>query len=196
MRRRGELAQTPIYVGGLSTKITSAYDALAHSGDRTHPELALLQELAPYVLGGNEVHTMQPRKHCIYALSSGMMTEKTLSNIWVRKILPDPNQTLLFVGYSDPESPAGKLRLAKPGEKVLLDAAFPPVDVRCHLDSFNFSAHSSRETLLSYALALKPKKILLVHGDLPAIAWFREQITAQLPGTEVIVPPPGVSVTL
>jgi len=196
MRRRGELVQTPLYIGGLSTKITSAYDALAHSPDRSRPDLALLQEMAPYVLSGNEVHTMSARQHCIFALSSGMLTENTLSNIWVRKILPDPKQTLLFVGYSDPDSPAGKLRKAKPGDLVQLDPDVPPVPLRCHLDSFNFSAHSSRDTLLNYALTLKPKKILLVHGDPPAIAWFREELRAKLPDTEVIVPPPGETITL
>jgi predicted metal-dependent RNase len=196
MRRRGELVQTPIYIGGLSTKITSAYDAYSHSGDRCRPELALLHEMAPYVLSGNEVHTMAPRPHAIFALSSGMMTEKTLSNLWVRKILPDPKQSLFFVGYSDPDSPAGKLRLRKPGEPVILDPELPPVDVRCHLDTFNFSAHSHREGLLDYALALRPRKILLVHGDPAAVAWFREQLTRQLPESEIIVPTPGAALTL
>lgn len=196
MRRRGELVQTPVYIGGLSTKITAAYDAYAPSEDRSHAELALLHEMAPYVLSGNEVHTMPARPHCIFALSSGMMTEHTLSNLWVRKILPDPKQSLFFVGYSDPESPAGRLRFRKPGEPVTLDPALPPVDVRCHVENFNFSAHADRESLLAYAQALRPKKILLVHGDPPAVAWFRAQLGASLPGTEIIVPEPGATLTL
>ncbi|MDD5199526.1 MAG: MBL fold metallo-hydrolase [Terrimicrobiaceae bacterium] len=196
MRRGGELAQTPIYIGGLSTKITSAYDAFARSADRSRSELALLHEMAPYVLSGNEVHTMAARKHCIFALSSGMMTEHTLSNLWVRKILPDPKQALFFVGYSDPDSPAGRLRRAKPGDKVVLDPDLPPVEFRCHLESFNFSAHSAREPLLNYAVALRPKKILLVHGDPPAIEWFRSQLASLLPGTEVVVPAPGAALPL
>jgi Cft2 family RNA processing exonuclease len=196
MRRRGELAQTPVYIGGLSTKITTAYDSLSHSADRGRPELALLQEMAPYVLSGNEVHTFPARSRCIFALSSGMMTERTLSNYWVRKILPDPKQTLFFVGYSDPESPAGRVRAAKPGDRVVLDPELPPVELRCAVESFAFSAHSAREGLLNYALALKPRKILLVHGDPPAVAWFRNELAAKLPGTEVVVPPPGAPITL
>ncbi len=196
MRRSGELVQTPIYIGGLSTKITGAYDALSHSPDRSRPDLLLLHEMAPYVLSGNEVHTFPARKQCIFALSSGMMTENTLSNFWVRKILPDPQQTLFFVGYSDPESPAGKVRAAKEGDKVLLDLDLPPVELRCHVETFNFSAHAPRESLLAYALALKPRKILLVHGDPPAIAWFKSELAAKLPGTEVVVPEPGRSIAL
>lgn len=196
MRRRGELAQTPVYIGGLSTKITAAYDSLAQCSDRGKSELALLHEMAPYVLSGNEVHTLPARKHCVFALSSGMMTEHTLSNFWVRKILPDPLQTLFFVGYSDPESPAGRVRAAKPGDKVSLDPEMPAVELRCAVETFNFSAHSARENLLNYALTLKPKKILLVHGDPPAVAWFRTELAGKLPGTEVVVPAPGEPLTL
>jgi Cft2 family RNA processing exonuclease len=196
MRRSGALTQTPVYIGGLSTKITSAYDALAHSGDRGLHELLLLHEMAPYVLSGNEVHTFPARKNCVFALSSGMMTEHTLSNFWVRKILPDPLQSLFFVGYSDPESPAGKVRAAKPGDHVLLDPTLPPVPRRCHIENFQFSAHGDRDGLLNYALRLRPKKILLVHGDSPAIAWFRAELSRQLPGTEVVVPEPGLPLTL
>ncbi len=196
MRKSGELAHTPVYIGGLSTKITGAYDALAQNNDRSLPELMLLHEMAPYVLSGNEVHTFPARKHCIFALSSGMMTENTLSNFWVRKILPDPQQSLFFVGYADPESPAGKVKAAKPGDRIVLDPDLPPVERRCHVDSFNFSAHSTRETLLRYALSLRPKKIVLVHGDPPAIAWFRKELAAQLPDTEVVVPDPGCTITL
>ncbi len=196
MRIRGLLAHVPIYIGGLSTKISGVYDALAASSVRSHPEFLLLQEMAPYVLSGNEIHSISPRKKCIFALSSGMMTEHTLSNIFCRRVIGDPNQTLFFVGYSDPESPAGRIRSAAPGDPVVLDKAHPPIPVRCHIEEFNFSAHANRETLRNYALLLKPAKIVLVHGDRPAIDWFQLALYRELPGTEVIVPDPGKPVSL
>jgi len=191
MRTAGSLANIPIYIGGLSTKITVVYDALCAHDERSHPEFQILQEMAPYVLSGNDIQTIAPRKNCIFALSSGMMTEHTLSNIFARRVLSDPNQSLFFVGYSDPESPAGRIRLSEPGSAITLDPDYPPVPMRCHFEQFNFSAHSSRETLLAYSVRLKPRKILLVHGDLPAIEWFRKELARQLPGTEVVVPEPG-----
>jgi Cft2 family RNA processing exonuclease len=196
MRLRGLLAAVPIYIGGLSTKLTNLYDALSQDGQRAHPELQLLQELAPYVLSGNEVFTIPPRKKCIFALSSGMMTENTLSNLFARRILADPNQSLFFVGYSDPESPAGRIRTANPGDDIVLDPKQPPIKLNCHVDEFNFSAHASRESLLNYAIALRPKKIVLVHGDRPAIEWFQLKLYKELPDTEVIIPEPGKKVNL
>lgn len=191
MRLRGLLAPVPIYIGGLSTKLSGLYDAMSHDPQRAHSEMQLLQELAPYVLSGNEVHSISPRKKCIFALSSGMMTENTLSNIFARRVLGDANQSLFFVGYSDPESPAGRVRAAHHGDEVVLDAKLPPVKLRCQIEEFNFSAHASRESLLKYAIALRPKKIILVHGDRAAIDWFQLKLYRELPETEVIIPEPG-----
>ena len=196
MRLKGQLASMPIYIGGLSTKLSTIYDALAQDPQRAHSELQLLQELAPYVLSGNEVYTISPKKKCIFALSSGMMTENTLSNIFVRRILADPTQSLFFIGYADPDSPAAHVRRAKPGDKIALDSKLPPVEVRCHIEEFNFSAHASRDSLLAYALALRPKKIILVHGDRPAIEWFQLKLYKDLPDTEVIIPEHGQKIVI
>ena len=196
MRLRGLLAPVPIYIGGLSTKLSGLYDAMSHDAQRAHPELHLLQELAPYVLSGNEVYSITPRKKCIFALSSGMMTENTLSNLFARRVLGDENQSLFFVGYSDPESPAGRIRSASPGDEVVLDPKQPPIKLRCHIEEFNFSSHANRESLLRYAIALRPKKIILVHGDRPAIEWFELKLYRELPETEVIIPEPGKALVL
>ncbi len=196
MRLKGLLAPVPIYIGGLSTKLSNLYDAFAQSTQRAYPELQILQEMAPYVLSGNEVQTMHPRKKCIFAISSGMMTENTLSNIFARRVIGDENQSLFFVGYSDPESPAGRIRAAKLGDDIVLDPKMPPIKLRCQIEEFNFSAHASRESLLNYAVALRPKKIVLVHGDRPAVDWFQLKLYRELPDTEVIIPEPGKKLVL
>jgi Cft2 family RNA processing exonuclease len=196
MRRQGLLPSVPIYIGGLSSKITSVYDALASDTCRNFPELQLLQEMAPFVVGGTEIGALHPRKHCIFALSSGMMSENTLSNVFIRRILEVPHQSLFFVGYADPDSPAGKVRRASPGQEVTLQADLPPLKLKCHRKEFNFSAHASRETLLAYAMRLHPKIIVLVHGDTLALEWFRNSLSAALPHTRIILPEPGQIIDL
>ena len=191
MRIQGLLAPVPIYIGGLSTKITGIYDALAATSIRSHPELQLLQEMAPYVLSGNEINTITPKKKCLFAVSSGMMSEHTLSNIFCRRVLGEENQSLFFVGYSEPESPAGRIRTAAPDAMIRLDKETPPIPLRCHIEEFNFSAHANRETLRNYAVLLNPAKIVLIHGDRPAIDWFQLALFKELPETEIIVPEPG-----
>lgn len=196
MRRKGLLPPVPIYIGGLSNKITSLYDALAPSTRRNFPELQLLKKMSPYVVGGEEIGALRPKKNCIFALSSGMMTENTLSNIFTRRILESPHQSLFFVGYADPDSPAGQIRRAVTDQEITLDSKLPPLKLRCQRQEFNFSAHASRETLLNYAVQLRPKIVVLVHGSEPATTWFRRSLSDRLPGTRVMISEPGQPIDL
>lgn len=196
MRLRGELPTTPLYIGGLSTKITTIYDAFPDDLQRLNPDLQLLHALAPYVLSGNSIHSTPVRRRSLYAVTSGMMTEKTVSNIFARKILGDPKQSLFFVGYSDPDSPAGKIRAASSGDRITLDSAKPELTLRCQVQEFQFSAHATRESLFKYAIGLRPRKILLVHGDRAASEWFQSHLFRELPDTEIIIPEPGRPVKL
>jgi Cft2 family RNA processing exonuclease len=176
--------------------MTDTYDRRANMTRRRLPRLQLKQEIAPFILNGQNIHETPARPGRIYALSSGMMTPKTLSNIFARRIVEDPQHSIFFVGYSDPESPAGVLRQAQPDQEVSLDPGEAPQRVRCAMNQFQFSAHATRESLVAYAAKVTPKKIVLVHGDVSAVEWMKVALAAVLPGTEIIVPAPGVELNL
>ncbi len=186
----------PIYIGGLSSKFTDIYDRRTHSTRRQLPRLKLMREVAPFVLNDETVRGAPMRGGRAYVLSSGMMIPKTLSNVFARRMVDDPKQSIFFVGYASPESPAGVLRDAGKGGEVALDPDKPSQRVRCNVEQFQFSAHATRESLVDYAKKISPKKILLVHGDPPAVEWMRSTLSRKLPDTEVIVPPPGVELEL
>ena len=195
-RRKGMLGHGPVYIGGLGTKLTEIYDKLAHQTPRQKHDLQLLDTVAPFTLAGKAAAETPLKGERLYALSSGMMTEKTLSNVFARKVLSDPAHALFFVGYADPLSPAGRIRSAAHGDMVQLSAEFPPQKLLCPVEQFNFSAHASRETLRAYVNKVQPKKVILVHGDRPAIEWFRGTLQADLPGSEILTPTPGVTIEL
>ncbi|MEX1110698.1 MAG: MBL fold metallo-hydrolase [Chthoniobacterales bacterium] len=185
-----------LFVGGLSAKITAATDRLRGRAPRRHGDLRLAECLPMEVVGGRDIAQVAVKPRTVYAISSGMMTENTLSNILAPKILEDPAAHCMFVGYSDPRSPAGRLRAAKEGDEVSLDPRRRPVRRRCKLDEFTLSAHSTREGLLDYVQRVRPKKLLLVHGDPPAVAWFAREVPKVCPETEVVIPVPGVPVEI
>lgn len=195
-KRAKTIADVPIYIGGLSSKMTEIYDRRANHTPRVLPRLQLFPEVGPFVLNGKTIADAPARPGRIYALSSGMMTPKTLSNIFARRIIERPEHSIFFVGYADPESPAGVLRNSRPNELVSLDEDEPALPLRCQLAQFQFSAHASRESILAYIKQVAPKKVVLVHGDVPAVEWVRAAAAARLPESEVIVPPPGVEIEL
>jgi predicted metal-dependent RNase len=183
---------TPVYIGGLSTKMTHVYDRYSDVSRRHLPGFRFLKDME---IMGSDKKRKGPipfASGCIYALSSGMMSENTVSNIFARQgVLENKKHGLFFVGYADPETPGGRIRVAKPGDSVLLDPAHPPVKLRCEMRIFDFSGHSTREAIADYIVKVRPKKCFLVHGDDDAVAWFRSEIQQRLPDTQVIVPIPG-----
>jgi Cft2 family RNA processing exonuclease len=196
-RRRGLLKKDcPIYIGGLGAKLTEIHDKLAGQTPRLRPELRLLDAVAPFVLAGEGSGQTPMKSRRLYALSSGMMTEKTLSNTFARQVLSAPEHALIFIGYADPASPGGKIREASAGDVVQLAPSFPPQPLQCRVERFNFSGHASRESLRAYANRVKPKKIILVHGDGPAIQWFREALQSDLPGSQILTPEAGVAIDI
>ena len=195
-KREKTLADVPIYIGGLSAKMTEIYDRRAHDTARVVPELELFPAVQPFVLNGKSIAEAPARPGRIYALSSGMMTPKTLSNIFARRLLEKPEHSIFFVGYADPASPAGVLRAAQPNDLVSLDQDEPAQTLRCRVQQFQFSAHAPRQSLLDYIVKVSPRKVVLVHGDPPAVEWMRAATAQLLPESEVIVPPPGVEIEL
>jgi len=186
----------PIYIGGLSSKFTDIYDRRAHTTRRQLPRLQLMRETAPFILNDETVRDAPLRARRVYVLSSGMMIPNTLSNVLARRLIENAQHSIFFVGYANPESPAGLLREAGTGGEVALDPDKPPQRVRCNIEQFQFSAHATRETLIEYAKTISPSKIVLVHGDPPAVEWMRATLSAELAGSEVIMPTPGMELEL
>jgi Cft2 family RNA processing exonuclease len=195
-RRERLLPDFPIYIGGLSSKMTDIYDRRAHMTRRQLPRLQLMRDAAPFILNDETVRDTPLRPGRVYVLSSGMMIPKTLSNVLGRRLIENPQHSIFFVGYANPESPAGLLRETRTNREVVLDPDKPAQRVRCNIEQFQFSAHATREGLIDYAKKLSPVKIVLVHGDPPAVEWMRATLSAALPRSEIIVPTPGIELEL
>ncbi len=186
---------TPIYIGGLSTKMTVAYDKFSRSTRRSRPGFEILRDMD--VVTGKRSRQRTPIEYkpgAIFCLSSGMMSEKTVSNVFARGFLPNEKNSLLFVGYSASDTPGGVIRTSNSGDLVRLDGTHK-VPLNCEVHEFDFSGHARREELLDFAIKARPKTILLVHGDPPAAAWFENRLKKQLPDTEVIIPQPGIKIS-
>ena len=126
---------------GARTKMTHIYDRFSEVSRRHLPGFRFLKDMEIQGSGKKRKGPIPFGAGCIYALSSGMMSENTVSNVFARQgILENKRHGLFFVGYADPETPGGRIRKAQPGESVLLDPAHPPVPLHCEMRVFDFTA--------------------------------------------------------
>jgi Cft2 family RNA processing exonuclease len=196
LQKMRRLPETPIYIGGLGRSFCEIYDRLAARTRRKYPKLRLLEDIQAQVMDGRRASDFNPKRGHIYLISSGMMTENTLSNILAQQFLAHERHAIFFVGYCDPLSPAGLLQATPRGGSVTLNAAYGAQPVRCRVEHFDFTAHAQRDDLLAYILEAKPRTCVLVHGDPPALAWFQKELADRAPGMNVVVPPPGEGIEL
>lgn len=201
LHEEGLIPEMPLRIGGLGTKVTVLYDHYTDRVRRNYPGFRLLEDVRMLVAPrrkrgpGRPQIDYQPRT--IYALSSGMMTEGTTSNAFAAKFIDNPRNAVAFVGYTDPLSPGYRLRTAKAGEKVKLSPDLPAVELRSRIESFDLSAHATREQIAEYVEKVKPKKLLMVHGEEPSQAWFSARFAETLGrDTEIIRPETHVPVDL
>jgi Cft2 family RNA processing exonuclease len=196
LMQRGELRRQPIYIGGLGRVFTEIYDLEAHRTWRHHRDLQLREALDLVVLDQNQPDAMKPGGSKIYLVTAGMMTENTPAHDLAVQMAGDPRQAIFFVGYTDPDSPGGKLRAAKRGETFKFSESAGELTLRCEVESFDFSAHAQREDLLEFIGRVSPRVVVLGHGNTAARAWFEDQIRAHYPKMKVIQAQPGEPIEL
>lgn len=175
-KRSGSLPDVPVYIGGLSTKMTVQFDKFADQTRRTLPGFKILQDMEVITGSRKRRREIEYAPRCIFALSSGMMTEKTVSNAFARRFINNPKNSLLFVGYTDPSTPGARIRAARRGDMVDLDPAQESVKLDCDVEVFDFSGHAPREHILEFIRDTGAAKNILVHGDPAASQWFANHL--------------------
>lgn len=193
LMREGRLKEQPIYIGGLGRVFTEIYDLEAHRTHRQHTGLQLHEELQLLVLDPGQVEKMKLTSR-LFVLTSGMMNENTAAHDLAARMIEDPRQSVFFVGYADPDSPGGRLKASRLGEKFVFSPGKGRLVRRCDVQEFDLTAHAHREDLLAFVDQVSPRAVLLGHGDDAARAWFEDQIRSRYPKIKIIQPQPGKSV--
>jgi Cft2 family RNA processing exonuclease len=188
---QGRLSPQPIYIGGLGRVFTEIYDLEAHRTHRQYPGLQLHEALNLVVLEKGQAEKMRLTGGRIFVITAGMMTEKTAAHDLALRMIGDENQAIFFVGYTDPDTPGGRLKAAKHGETFILSPSGGKVTRRCEIQEFDLTAHANREELLDFVGTVEPRTVLLSHGEDESRNWFEEQIRARHPKIKVIQPQPG-----
>lgn len=184
LMEKNKLPKTEIYTGGIGTKINRVYDTNRYIVNMVDPEFELrnipLHDLI-------EIENPEDffKSPCIVVASSGMMVEGTASYNLSKHWLKRSGSAIFIVGYMDESTPGYKIANAVKGGKIKLTEFGEDEIVRCAIERFKFSAHSRREGLIEIVRKLKPKNVILIHGDENAIGWVGNQILKEFKSTKV-----------
>jgi len=190
LMREGKLKQQPVYIGGLGRVFTEIYDIEAHRTHRQHTGLQLNEALQLIVLEKGAAETMKLTGGKIFVITAGMMSENTAAHDLAARMIGDERQNIFFVGYADPDSPAGRLKAARMGETFVFSPRAGRVTKNCDMQDFDLTAHANRADLLEFVGRVSPRAILLGHGDDSARGWFAEQIRTRWPKIKIFQPQP------
>jgi Cft2 family RNA processing exonuclease len=196
LMREGKLKKQPVYIGGLGRVFTEIYDIEAARTHRQHTNLHLNDALQLVVLEKGAADNIKLSGGKIFVITAGMMSENTAAHTLATRMIGDEKQSIFFVGYADPDSPAGHLKAAKQGETFVFSPSAGQVTKRCEVQDFDLTAHANRQDLLELVGQVSPRAILLGHGDDAARKWFEEQITARWPKIKVFQPQPAKLVSV
>lgn len=190
----GKLKRQQIFIGGLGRVFTEIYDLESHRTNRQHPDLQLRETLDLTVLEKGQAQSMSLSGGRLFVITAGMMSENTAAHDLALRMMGDERMAIFFVGYADPDTPAGRLRAAKDGETFLFSASGGQATRKCEVKEFDLTAHANRDELLNFVGQVNPRTVLLGHGDEGSRKWFEEQIRARHPNMKIIQPGPGKTV--
>jgi Cft2 family RNA processing exonuclease len=167
MQRAGAIPAFPIYIDGMVRAVCAAY--------RQHwrtlsPELQAIIKAGEQPFRDQWIRGVSPKwRHkipgnetCCIVSSSGMLTGGP-SVGYAQRLLGNPRNAILFPGYTDEESPGRKLQTLQPGDTLTLDGE--QVVVRAQVARVNLSAHADGPQLAQLAAHLRPRAVVLVHGE-------------------------------
>lgn len=199
-KRRGIIREEiPVYTAGLMRAISNVYDKTAHTTPRLDEDFQVFgvpQSRLPRSRTAMKAALSEPSIHVV---GSGMVFEKTISNRLAQVLAETPRHAIFLVGYTPPKSPGHQiLEAARKGRgaEVVIDRVRGLQPLNCTVDRFRFSGHSHRRDLLHLVDRLRPKKIVLVHGETEAREWMMDNIHYFHPEIELYCPEMGEELEL
>ena len=193
-QEQGQIPDFPIYVDGLVRRVCDTYMLMPESlAPRLQRQIRRGYE--PF-RGPNVTFVRDERERerilagppaCIVS-SSGMLTGGP--SVWyAARLLADANASILITGYQDEESPGKRLLDVAEHRQDTLPIGGVTLPVHCRVAKYSLSAHADGGELASYAAAIAPRHVALVHGDSDARAALR----SLLANTDVVLPSEGTS---
>lgn len=198
----GDLKNVPIYFDGQVKEVSRLYNKYAGDLNIGIPGASGKKESAFETVKGAKVifvdHDQRERiarsnQPSIIIASSGMLNGGP-SVYYASKMLEKPENALFIVGYQDEESPGRQLLNLKQGGTIWLHVnggERTAVKVNADVHPYYLSAHADGRDVAGLAAQLKPRRVVLVHGEHTPLMQLKDLIRSQLSPVSVGFPTRG-----
>ena len=165
---------TTVYLEGLGVKATRVYEAYPNFLSRSVHRAWLMSGVNPFKWRSSKTfNTLREREKVLKSKSptvilapSGML-EGGMSVWWLRRLAEDPKNLICLVGYQDPDSTGYRLEKGEREVEVVdfISGEKLTVKVEAEVSKFEISSHASHEELLTFISNVKPRVLIVIHGD-------------------------------
>lgn len=174
--RRKAIPKVPVFCSGLGMDLVNHFHEISKNTNRLRFNRKVLKSMGARPLPRKVEPGRPPPMKGIFLVSSGMMVEHTPSYIIASGLLGSDRNSILFVGYCDPDTPGGQLLTTQPGQPFQFEEIDCVEPVRAKIRQFDLSGHADRDELLALARKLSPKTTFLHHGDPHSRTWFANEL--------------------
>ena len=195
--RNKKIPECPIFVDGMVRAVCGVY-----SHHSRYVSRSLLRDSNqsghPFFSGSiTAVGSAQERKDvlsagaCVMVASSGMLSGGP-SAFYAEALASHETDAILITGYQDEESPGrALLNLAGESGPRPLRLGDKVVEVRCTFETYSLSAHADRMQMVGLIESLRPRTVVLVHGDMAAKSMLAESLGCN----DIVYGEEGVQIT-
>lgn len=169
----GRLVESPIYIEGMISEASAIHMSYAHYlGSDVRKSVS--QGINPFqseyftvISGGKRDDVLNDENPAIVMATSGML-EGGPSVEYFKELAPSPRNKIMFVSYQINGTLGRRVLDGAMSEVSMMDKTgkVKVVPVRCQAQKIDgFSGHSDFNQILNFVSRVKPKRVLVNHGE-------------------------------
>ena len=169
----GRLVESPIYIEGMISEASAIHMSYAHYlGSDVRRSVSqgvnpFLSEYFTVITGGKRDEVINDENPAIVMATSGML-EGGPSVEYFKELAPDPKNKIMFVSYQINGTLGRRVLDGTMSQVSMLDKSgkVKVVPVRCQTQKIDgFSGHSDFNQIMGFVAKVKPKRVLVNHGE-------------------------------
>jgi KH/beta-lactamase-domain protein len=169
----GRLIESPIYIEGMISEASAIHMSYAHYlGSEVRRSVSqgvnpFLSEYFTVISGGKREEVLIDENPAIVMATSGML-EGGPSVEYFKELAPNPKNKIMFVSYQINGTLGRRVLDGTMSQVSMMDRSgkVKVVPVRCQTQKVDgFSGHSDFNQILGFVAKVKPKRVLVNHGE-------------------------------